>query len=304
MVRRLIIFQVAVLLLAWSTCSTAAAINLEDKLQQLTDTFTRFKEEMEGKQPRLQAEVSELKAKVTGLEAQLHRQESIVTSLQNPTPFVPKSVNEIQSKLINGMPSSCVDLRLIGHIWSGLYSVMGVNMVETVYCNFSKAIEDPGLQKWIGYTDVKSVPVYFYVQKGTNFNLTNTPIPFERVMNNVGNAMNIDTGIFTAPVTGTYFFAVSGMVVFPFTDAPTTRREIGLALYSNGNEIGLALSDEVGTTEQFGTYDMESTLNLKSGDQVWLAIKYKSADTYVFDNFQHHNHFTGWLLQQDFVNSV
>jgi hypothetical protein len=47
---------------------------------------------------------------------------------------------------------------------------------------------------------------------------------------------------------------------------------------------------------------MESTINLKSGDQEWLAIKYKS--TYVFDNFQQHNHFTGWLLQQDFDNSV
>jgi hypothetical protein len=116
--------------------------------------------------------------------------------------------------------------------------------------------------------------------------------------------MNVDTGIFTAPVTGTYFFSVSGMVDFPFIDSATTRREIGLALYSNGIEIGLALSDEVGNTEQFGTYDMESTLNLKSGDQVWLAIKHKLTHTYVFDNFQHHNRFTGWLLQKDFDNSV
>jgi hypothetical protein len=75
-------------------------------------------------------------------------------------------------------------------------------------------------------------------------------------------------------------------------DTATTRREIGLALYSNGNEIGLALADVVGNMGQFETYDMESTLNLKSGDQVWLAIKYKSTDSYVFDNFQHHNHFT------------
>ncbi len=102
---------------------------------------------MEEKQTRLQAEVSELKAQITGLEAKLNRQESNISTLQNPTHFTPKSVNEIQSKLINGMPSSCVDLRLIGHIWSGLYSVMGVNMVETVYCDFSKGIEDPGKLK-------------------------------------------------------------------------------------------------------------------------------------------------------------
>jgi hypothetical protein len=158
-------------------------------------------------------------------------------------------------------------------------------------------------QRWIGYNDVESVPVYFYVQKGTNFHLTNTPISFKRVVNNVGNAMKINTGIFTAPVTGTYFFAVSGMVDFPFTDS-STRREIGLTFYSNGIDFGLVLSDEVGNTEQFGTYGMESTLNLKSGDQVWLAIKHKLTDTYVFDNFQHHNRFTGWLLQKDFDNSV
>jgi hypothetical protein len=102
-------------------------------------------------------------------------------------------------------------------------------------------------QRWIGYNDVKSVPVYFYVQKGTNFHLTNTPISFKRVVNNVGNAMKINTGIFTAPVTGTYFFAVSGMVDFPFTDS-STRREIGLTFYSNGIDFGLVLSDEVGNT--------------------------------------------------------
>lgn len=161
-----------------------------------------------------------------------------------------------------------------------------------------------GLQKWIGYTDVKSAPVYFYVQKGTEFDLTNTPIPFERVLNNVGNAMNVDTGIFTAPVTGTYFFALSGMARFGYPDSSTSRTDIAIALYLNGNEIGLALADEVGNVDQFGTYDMESTLNLKSGDQVWMAIKYKSPYTNVFDNFQHHNHFTGWLLQQDFENCV
>jgi hypothetical protein len=102
-------------------------------------------------------------------------------------------------------------------------------------------------QRWIGYNDVESVPVYFYVQKGTNFHLTNTPISFKRVVNNVGNAMKINTGIFTAPVTGTYFFAVSGMVDFPFTDS-STRREIGLTFYSNGIDFGLVLSDEVGNT--------------------------------------------------------
>jgi hypothetical protein len=115
---------------------------------------TRFKEEMEEKQTRLQAEVSELKAQITGLEAQLHRQESIITTLQYPTQFTQKSVNDIQPKLINGMPNSCGDLWSLGHIWSGLYSIMGINMVETVYCDFSKISENPGKSK----IDLNSTP--------------------------------------------------------------------------------------------------------------------------------------------------
>lgn len=102
----------------------------------------QFKEAMEEKETRLQAEVAQLKEKVTGLEAQLERQESLITTLQNSR--IPEIPKEIQPKLINGMPSSCADLRLNGHIWSGLFSIMGVNMVETVYCDFTKPLEDPG----------------------------------------------------------------------------------------------------------------------------------------------------------------
>ena len=36
------------------------------------------------------------------------------------------------------MPSSCADLWILGHTLSGLYSVMGTDMVETVYCDFAK----------------------------------------------------------------------------------------------------------------------------------------------------------------------
>ena len=117
--------------------------------------------------------------------------------------------------------------------------------------------------------------------------------------------MNSGNGIFTAPVPGTYFFSLSGMADFPFYGPSTVRQEIAIVLYLNGNEIGLALADEEGNLDkEFETYHMESTLNLKSGDQVWVAIKYKSSDAYIFDNFQHQNHFTGFLLQQYFDNSV
>ena len=43
------------------------------------------------------------------------------------------------------MPTSCADLWRIGHTLSGLYSVKGVQMVESVYCDFSKLPNEAGI---------------------------------------------------------------------------------------------------------------------------------------------------------------
>ena len=46
---------------------------------------------------------------------------------------------------LNGMPKSCADLFWIGHTINGLYSVMGTEHVETVYCNFSALPSSPSI---------------------------------------------------------------------------------------------------------------------------------------------------------------
>lgn len=46
--------------------------------------------------------------------------------------------------IVTGFPTSCEDLLKIGHSVSGFYSVMGTKMVETVYCDFTKSLGDPG----------------------------------------------------------------------------------------------------------------------------------------------------------------
>ena len=40
------------------------------------------------------------------------------------------------------MPKSCEDLWKIGHHLNGLYSVVGSEMVESVYCDFTKLPSD------------------------------------------------------------------------------------------------------------------------------------------------------------------
>jgi hypothetical protein len=41
------------------------------------------------------------------------------------------------------MPTSCLDLKSLGHQFNGVYSVMGAKYVETVYCDFSQFNFDP-----------------------------------------------------------------------------------------------------------------------------------------------------------------
>ena len=88
--------------------------------------------------------------------------------------------------------------------------------------------------------DIKSLPIYFYVQRSSDFNGTGTPIPFELERLNVGGAMNLTSGKFTAPRS-----------YFP---ASSSRLYLDVAAYLNGNEIGRGVSDEVGTDVQYESF--------------------------------------------------
>jgi hypothetical protein len=96
--------------------------------------------------------VKSLESKVTELETKVQRQDSLLTSLLREKnnrvvaanfDSVPISTNQ-SAVAINGLPSSCSDLKMIGHIWSGFYSVMGSSVMESVYCDFTKPIDDAG----------------------------------------------------------------------------------------------------------------------------------------------------------------
>lgn len=230
---------------------------------------------------------------------------------------------------VSGMPRSCLDLWRIGHILSGLHSVMGTNMVQSVYCNLTKIPSDAGkvsiiwrkvsffktlishfhlncvgFQTEIGYIDVKSSPTYFYVQKNLNFDATNTPIPFEISKLNVGNAMDLASGKFTAPRAGTYYFSFTGLASFPATGS--TKVYLVVQLLLNGAAVGMGSTDEANTiNSQLTPISLHSTLRLNSGDQIWLQINEISLGAQLYDkeNWQS-THFTGWILEEELVNSL
>jgi hypothetical protein len=156
-------------------------------------------------------------------------------------------------------------------------------------------------QKWIGYTDVKSTPVHFYVQRNSSFYTYVYPIKFDLAVVNEGNAMNLTSGIFTAPRPGIYFFSFTGLAELP---GSSSRVELRVFLYLNGGLIGSGYVNEINTARQDSPLTLQSTLNLKKGDQVWLKISSQSAGTYLVDDSNHYNHFTGFMLEEEIVASL
>ena len=151
-----------------------------------------------------------------------------------------------------------------------------------------------GFQKWIGFEDIISSPTYFNVQKTINFDQTNTPIPFEIERLNVGEAMNLQTGKFTAPRTGKYFFSLSGLGYFP---ASSSNLDMYIYLLKGGSLIANAYSGSTSPGGQFETFSLQSTLQLQVGEQIWVEINRMSPGAFLDGNG--FTHFTGWLLQED-----
>ena len=79
------------------------------------------------------------------------------------------------------------------------------------------------------------------MQRSTNFGTENVPIPFEVTRLNVGNAMNVASGIFTAPKTGIYFFSFSGL--------GSAKRGTFPQLYLNGNLMGSGWAGNFGSSD-------------------------------------------------------
>jgi hypothetical protein len=157
-------------------------------------------------------------------------------------------------------------------------------------------------QKWIGYVDVKSAPVHFYVTRNSNFNKTQTPIPFDLARVNEGNAMDLASGIFTAPRPGIYFFSFTGLALLHSSSSAW----LASYLYLNGNPIGRSTVEERnGPVSRFSPLTVQSTLNLKTGDQLWVQIRYYSgSSSFLYDNSDHFTHFTGFMLEEEIGASL
>ena len=111
-------------------------------MKEIVKNFESKVTELEAKDVQMQNKMNESELKNVEMRDKIAQQDSLLSDL-----LIRKSapMRTNQSPVaINGLPTSCADLKIIGHIWPGIYSVMGSTMMESVYCDFSKLPSDPG----------------------------------------------------------------------------------------------------------------------------------------------------------------
>ena len=128
--------------------------NLESEVSELKSEVSELKSEvtevkakdvqMQNKMNELELRDVEMREKVTELEDKIAQQDSLLFDLLQEKNERTAATANPSAVAINGLPSSCDDLKIIGHTLNGFYSVVGSTMMESVYCDFSKLPSDPG----------------------------------------------------------------------------------------------------------------------------------------------------------------
>ncbi len=106
----------------------------------------------------------------------------------------------------------------------------------------------------------------------------------------MGKAMNVSSGIFTAPVGGIYNLEFCG-------SKDNSEMQLVVLMEVNGVHAGTAQAS--GLKPMSLNINLAVSLRLKLGDRVNL---YKSSGI-LFDSSSHFTHFRGRLVEEDLVSS-
>lgn len=113
---------------------------------------------------------------------------------------------------------------------------------------------------------------------------TDLNLVFSRIITNVGQAYSSRSGIFTAPVSGVYYFR------FTVVDHLASRMMV-IQMFKNGHQV--MFLNEYGDDGQATYLSSGVTLQLQVGDEVSMKLP---AGYRVYDNGNNHSTFSGFLL--------
>ena len=112
---------------------------------------------------------------------------------------------------------------------------------------------------------------------------------FQLARLNVGEAMNLTTGIFTVPSNGIYHFEFSGL-----KDEAHTQTAVYLQI--NGENVAIGKANPFRFRAE-DSLSLTSSFRLRKDDKVNLFI----VVGVLYDDASHYTHFTGWLMEEDLI---
>ena len=140
----------------------------------------------------------------------------------------------------------------------------------------------------LGYSDLKSRKVYFYVQKRADYGRAWSIIPWDREILNIGNHMNLLSGTFTAPVDGIYHFSLNLM--------GSSGGPLEVEMRKNMQEtVGRAYTER--SWLGYAACNLQVTLQLKKDENINIVFIRGYIYQEIFLGAV--NHFTGWLVEEN-----
>ncbi|XP_062596136.1 cerebellin-3-like [Saccostrea cucullata] len=133
--------------------------------------------------------------------------------------------------------------------------------------------------------------VSFMATASRNIRPTIGTLIFDKVLTNKGGAYNGKTGVFTAPVSGSYFFMVTMSIPTP---TPANGRDyVRMNIIKNGQLSGFFF---IGTQGVWIKRSENTLLELSKGDKVNMNVKTTgSGFSYIAGNY-YYSHFSGFLI--------
>ena len=164
------------------------------------------------------------------------------------------------------------------YIFAFRFILLGLCEINIYFFIFST-----GYQTIIGSNDIKSSSSYFLVRESvTN---ANGVITYPTITTNIGNAMNAETGIFMAPVAGTYYFSVQ-------VNKDNDNNPLDLYLEVNTRKVAHSYCPTHASSQHCS---ISATLTLLKGDQVTST---KDGNNLYIGEF------TGYLIEESLTLPV